>query len=856
MSLAPIKAKVAALSRIVALDARVLEALTIGGNLLSREWLIWDYKREVGSNAHERCELVKDVVAFHNSYGGYLLLGVEEVDDDTVVMVGILDGSFEEADLRALVKSYTGTSIELSYRELTHTNIPNDRRIGILHIPARLEGEQPVMMERSAAAGPRGKLAFKEGQIILRAGSECRPIAGKDDLTFLLSRRALPANSSASNKERAFSLPLPNTLPAKNLICPQFVGREQILDSLWNWLADPFTHVRVLAGDGGKGKTSIAYAFASEFSLRHPSGYQHVVWLTAKTKQFAALDNEYVDILEYHFSDVESLLRSLATTCAVSDGDLEGASIARLKTLCKDALAVLPALVVIDDIDSLEPNDQKRVMEMANQFGSSRSRFLLTTRTNLTYSTDVCITVHGLELREYQTFIESLCARLKMGKIESGDVRRLHDATDGSPLLTESIIRLVHQGMPISSAIDEWRGHAGQDARNAALEKEISRLSPEARRVLLCMTYLGECSLAEVRQATNYGLVKLGDAIAELQSLFLISAPVLTQSEPRFAVPPLVRFLANEKRRELAADFNKLISDTRALRRSDKTGRRGQVNLVGAAIAQASAQLAQERVNDSVDTLLVALQRYPGQPNLQSMLARCYMKLEVPRLNEARDLFHTAFKAGNRRREVLLGWHEAERMAAHWPGALEVANLALKEGHDDSDWQYRRAYALSQIATTREKSGDAQVLPLYEQAAEALAKSIDGSRGVYKAERIDEARALNDLLWARTYRSGQGRPRDVFETVFRSIKRGDFRSVLYARLLASLRAYLDALHLIQPESSVDLSVRTLLQQADEALRLRPQPDERFQEQFAPKMDALEARYRRLVQGAKGAAGTD
>ena len=62
-----------------------------------------------------------------------------------------------------------------------------------------------------------------------------------------------------------------STLPSRETIAPRFVGRQTELESLRNWLNDPYSRVWLLAGDGGKGKTAIAYEFAVSTSVQPPS---------------------------------------------------------------------------------------------------------------------------------------------------------------------------------------------------------------------------------------------------------------------------------------------------------------------------------------------------------------------------------------------------------------------------------------------------------------------------------------------------------------------------------------------------------------------------------------------------------
>jgi len=73
---------------------------------------------------------------------------------------------------------------------------------------------------------------------------------------------------------------------------------------------------------------------------------------------------------------------------------------------------------------------------------------------------------------------------------------------------------------------------------------------------------------------------------------------------------------------------------------------------------------------------------------------------------------------------------------------------------------------------------------------------------------------------------------------------------MYARLFDALDAHLAAIEAIQSEARVDLTVRTLLQQSAESLRLRMEPDERFLEQFSARQEGAETVYRERLRKAQ------
>ncbi|MFZ1101610.1 MAG: ATP-binding protein, partial [Hyphomicrobiaceae bacterium] len=117
-----------------------------------REEELWDYKKVFidraldPSGGQSMASLIKDVVAFHNSYGGVLLSGI---DDSTREVCGDdvgLDGAgLTVEDLRARVTAATGVDIALRYGRFRHA--PSGRTVCALFIPQRARFNPPVELK-------------------------------------------------------------------------------------------------------------------------------------------------------------------------------------------------------------------------------------------------------------------------------------------------------------------------------------------------------------------------------------------------------------------------------------------------------------------------------------------------------------------------------------------------------------------------------------------------------------------------------------------------------------------------------------------------------------------------------------
>lgn len=85
-----------------------------------------DFKRDqypfVGATNEEKSELLKDILAFANTFRretAYILIGVEEIRDGKSNLVGITD-HLDDANLQQFVNKKTQRPIDFSYETFTN----------------------------------------------------------------------------------------------------------------------------------------------------------------------------------------------------------------------------------------------------------------------------------------------------------------------------------------------------------------------------------------------------------------------------------------------------------------------------------------------------------------------------------------------------------------------------------------------------------------------------------------------------------------------------------------------------------------------------------------------------------------
>jgi hypothetical protein len=130
----------------------------------------------------------------------------------------------------------------------------------------------------------------------------------------------------------------------------EFVGRNAEIGRLWEWFSDPTTRRYALAGEGGKGKSALAYKFATEVQFEAPEPFQVVLWVSAKKKRFE--EGTVVGIDNPDFSNLNTAVNRILIEYGWVD-ELDQ-SVDRKKVRVMELLDKFPALLVVDDIDSLE----------------------------------------------------------------------------------------------------------------------------------------------------------------------------------------------------------------------------------------------------------------------------------------------------------------------------------------------------------------------------------------------------------------------------------------------------------------------------------------------------------------------
>lgn len=695
---------VAQLHRCVEVGELTIDVLSkvMAGASSAKECEVLDFKRQLPQSDLEYAKTLRDLVAFHNSYGGFLVFGIDEpVKDRQFAVVGVEGKDINLAKLRDIGKTSLSADLRFASQQITLQG----QTLEVLLVSKRSFGEQPVRFLKNGPEASPGKPCFKRNDVVFRRIDSNGVAQTADDYEFLYSQRR-PPSLELSFRDTQEGVPLDHNLPDRALVCSHFVGRKEGLGDLWTWLADGFSRVRLIAGEGGLGKTSLAYHFVEEVASRRVKPFEQVVWLTAKERQFIAAEDAYRENLRTDFHDATSLFQAIAAAHGCLEKDFEGLELRELMQLTAESCQAMPSFIVVDDIDSLPQADQLRALEFGMRTPPT-SKMLLTTRVNFSYSPDNVLKLNGLPLEEFEEYVTVLRTRYQLAPIKSAKVLHLSEITGGSPLFTDSLLRLERRGLSLDQAINQWKGQGGLEVRKAALAREVMHLTKPARRILYVVSHLKNVSYVELGQILDYADQTLGDALQELTALFLISAPTLAR-EARYTIDPNIGALVMSIAPSLGIDHTSLIGEAKRAR-SDAIGlgMQRRNTKVGQAIYQA---IAKSKAGDAKGALAAvqaaAKSLTKPHPDLLLAVGRFSMKLTPPDIDQASKSFNMAYDLGQRKKLLFDLWFEAEARRGDLEAAQEVLTKVIADDiGDEIEWLELRAQTKVGLAYRARSNG-------------------------------------------------------------------------------------------------------------------------------------------------------
>jgi tetratricopeptide (TPR) repeat protein len=515
-------------------------------------------------------------------------------------------------------------------------------------------------------------------------------------------------------------------LPPRDAVVVDFVGRRTELGRLWEWIVDSQSRRWLLTGDGGKGKSAIAYQFASEIISQPELEFAAVHWLSAKRRRFS--EGHVLEIATPDFWDLESAVNRLLIEFGWSEHITKTLDTKRL-LLCQ-LVKEFPCFLVVDDIDSLDPDQEDAVEYLASELPAAGAKVLLTSRRSILGMGKSSSVIVGLLDDEAEEFIDSRLGLfgLDSSRISTKQRKRIIKTCEGSPLYMEDLLRLC-SFLPISQALDSWVANTGENVRRYALQREMELMSREAREVLeACCIVDGPATALEVQRIVGKGEETVLEALDELRRHHLVPAPELIEDIPRFTINSNLRSLV----------LGSLLGTQRLLSLEAAVAAVTGGDLIGKSSRaiedyrrQAEVLLRSNHFLKAEETLQRGLEVHPNNAQLYFGLGFVYDRWKPQRVADARSAWQRAYELGSRDRRLYLAWTKLEDQEHEWHKMLVAAEMGLERLANDDD------------------------PALLQQAGYAASRLAQGLRSSFNTTRASQEFERSDVYLSKAIKSGK-----------------------------------------------------------------------------------------------------
>ena len=115
-ALTEVRVKIAELARSGTGGSKLVELVANGSACAPMECDQLDFKRQVSDDEIGVAETCRDIAAFHNMYGGFIVAGVAEKDNESFEIVGATVG-FDVERIKNKLKDLTGERVLITDRK-------------------------------------------------------------------------------------------------------------------------------------------------------------------------------------------------------------------------------------------------------------------------------------------------------------------------------------------------------------------------------------------------------------------------------------------------------------------------------------------------------------------------------------------------------------------------------------------------------------------------------------------------------------------------------------------------------------------------------------------------------------------
>jgi len=507
----------------------------------------WDYKEQLElDDVYQISEFAKDVLAFHNTEGGAIVVGIT----DKFIAKGISASAIlDTRKLRDKVSKYLGDRIELFQESV---ELLPGKFLWLVFIPKYAIG--PKAMEQNGPADRSGRAIFSKGQYFYRDGDAVKVVRHDADMERLYR---------GFSSEHLTAYPYEVDDPFFRLLSPdfeEFIGREEQKEEIKAKL-DLRNPVVALDGPGGVGKTAIAIQAVRE--LHEEKKYLFIVSISAKSKVWAG----HVKPKKAAFAGLHGLLTEIANVIPYIGKSEATDDTLALKAQLIDFMKGEHGLLMVDNLEEISDDS---VFKFLCEEVPEPVKVLITSRIDKEFGAKT-ITIPEMTVGEARQLFEMELAHrgCVSGKDDEKHIQAILDKAGGVPLAIKWAAQIASESGSLEKASSILRG-AGPGKRellNFCFGNIFDALSNTAKDAAKLIPHLGpNWNAIWISTALDISVEEAHSAIGELSAKGIISRGRRDRPNDYYVLPLTEEYLSNKcHESHLARVVDRRIAETFSL---------------------------------------------------------------------------------------------------------------------------------------------------------------------------------------------------------------------------------------------------------------------------------------------------
>lgn len=465
---------------------------------------LWDYKQEcpsVASPTLEWAEISKDVLAFHNTgKGGVILFGI---DDKSYKIVGLgKDKLVDSKIFNDKIRKYVGDTLWVDYYIISNSD--KSLTIAVIIIPP-LNDNSAIKRFQKNGPEKRKRLLFSEN------GSAIR----KFDSSIVLS--PTEANSLALERPTIKYREYEVDEPGYRLLSAdyhEFVLRNEYCEAVMRGLHHNRATSVCLIGIGGVGKTALATWAVKKLYV--DGEYDYIVSISAKDRELAT-------------SGIQSISQKLTSLDDLLDAILDVIGFPEAKSdILEDKKRTVLDLIsgekLLLFVDNLETAIDKDIIEFINYLPEP-VKALITSRRNVITVSSFPIEIGSLTNEEIVRYITSLSALSKFSycnSLSDLEKEKIGNVFNGIPLAIKWIISSCKNSEELltKAASMESGGIQNEELLEFCFRRVFDEMSSIEKGVMRILAVISDLPIEAIVQAygSNSKSAEIIDALETLVS--------------------------------------------------------------------------------------------------------------------------------------------------------------------------------------------------------------------------------------------------------------------------------------------------------------------------------------------------